>query len=43
MLEGALIALAGILNGRYVRCTCRQYSGPTPLPEVFAPQIGGSA
>lgn len=23
-----------------VPCTCRQYSGPVPLPEMFAPEIG---
>jgi hypothetical protein len=23
-----------------VRCTCRQYSGPVPLPEFFAPELG---
>jgi hypothetical protein len=22
-------------------CTCRQYSGPQPLPEYYAPEIGG--
>lgn len=22
-------------------CACRQYSGPVPLPEVYAPEIGG--
>ncbi len=22
-------------------CTCQQYSGPTPLPEFFATEIGG--
>jgi len=21
-------------------CTCQQYSGPTPMPELFAPEIG---
>jgi hypothetical protein len=26
---------------KYVACTCRQYSGPQPLPEIFAPEIGG--
>lgn len=23
----------------YQDCTCRQYSGPQPLPEVYAPEI----
>lgn len=23
----------------YKRCTCRQYSGPVPLAEVYAPEI----
>lgn len=22
-----------------VPCTCRQYSGPTPLPEYYAPEV----
>ena len=22
-------------------CACRKYSGPLPLPEVYAPEIGG--
>ena len=22
-----------------INCTCRQYTGPTPLPEVYAPEI----
>ncbi|WP_433364162.1 hypothetical protein [Streptosporangium sp. CA-115845] len=22
-----------------VRCTCRQYTGPTPLPTVYAPEV----
>lgn len=22
-------------------CACQRYSGPVPLPEVFAPEIGG--
>jgi hypothetical protein len=26
---------------KYVPCTCRQYTGPTPLPEFFATEIGG--
>ncbi len=26
---------------KYVSCTCRQYSGPQPLPEFYAPEIGG--
>lgn len=25
-----------------VQCPCRQYSGPVPLPEYFAPEIGGT-
>lgn len=25
----------------YTTCTCRQYSGPEPLPEVYAPEITG--
>ena len=25
----------------HTQCTCRQYSGPTPLPEYYAPEIGG--
>lgn len=24
-------------------CTCKQYSGPVPLPEYFAPEIAGEA
>lgn len=24
-------------------CGCRQYSGPTPLPEYYAPEIGSTA
>ena len=24
-----------------VQCACRRYSGPVPLPEVYAPEIGG--
>lgn len=28
-------------NGRYVRCRCRQYTGPEPMPEYYAPEIGG--
>ena len=24
-----------------VPCTCRQYSGPEPLPEYFAPELTG--
>jgi hypothetical protein len=23
------------------KCTCRRYSGPEPLPEYYAPEIGG--
>lgn len=23
-----------------VQCPCRQYSGPVPLPEYFAPELG---
>lgn len=26
---------------KYARCTCRTYTGPTPLPEFFAPEIAG--
>jgi hypothetical protein len=26
-----------------VQCPCRQYSGPEPLPTVFAPGIAGGA
>lgn len=29
-------------NGRYgnpLACTCRQYSGPQPMPEYYAPEI----
>lgn len=22
-------------------CTCRQYTGPQPLPEFYAPELGG--
>jgi len=25
--------------GYYSACTCRQYSGPEPLPEYFAPEV----
>jgi hypothetical protein len=25
--------------GAYEDCTCKQYSGPVPLPEVYAPEI----
>jgi len=30
---------------RHVQCTCRQYSGPVPMPEYFAPEIasGGAS
>ncbi|MEO3856174.1 hypothetical protein [Acrocarpospora sp. B8E8] len=24
-----------------VRCTCRQYDGPTPLPTYYAPEVSG--
>ena len=24
---------------KQVRCSCRQYSGPVPLPEYFAPEV----
>lgn len=24
-----------------VPCTCRQYSGPVPMPEFFAPEVTG--
>ena len=33
-------------NGRYgppERCPCRQYAGPEPLPEYYAPEIAGEA
>jgi hypothetical protein len=32
----------GYWNGEqhYTSCTCRQYSGPQPLPEYYAPEIG---
>lgn len=23
------------------RCSCRKYTGPEPLPEFYAPEIGG--
>lgn len=26
---------------RHEPCACRQYSGPQPLPEFYAPEIGG--
>lgn len=26
---------------RYSPCTCRQYTGPEPLPEYYAPEITG--
>jgi len=29
-----------VLDG-YVPCTCRQYTGPEPLPEYYAPEITG--
>jgi hypothetical protein len=29
-----------VLDG-YADCACRQYCGPTPLPEFFAQEIGG--
>ena len=25
----------------YPACACRQYVGPVPMPEFFAPEIGG--
>lgn len=25
-----------------IPCTCRQYSGPVPLPEFYAPEIGNA-
>lgn len=25
----------------YPACACRQYTGPQPLPEFYAPEIGG--
>ena len=28
-------------NSYHTPCTCRQYSGPTPLPEYYAPEIAG--
>jgi hypothetical protein len=32
----------GLWNGRTYRpCTCRQYSGPEPLPSYYAPEIAG--
>jgi len=27
--------------GDHHTCPCRQYSGPQPLPEFYAPEIGG--
>jgi hypothetical protein len=27
---------------RQVQCTCRRYSGPEPLPEYFATEIGSA-
>ena len=31
---------SGSRNGReHVDCNCRQYDGPQPLPEFFAPEI----
>ena len=30
-------------TARYAACTCKQYSGPVPLPEMFAPEIAGGA
>jgi len=30
----------GIVTARrYVTCACRQYSGPQPMPEFFAPAV----
>jgi hypothetical protein len=26
-------------GGLYASCTCKQYSGPQPLPVIFAPEI----
>lgn len=26
-------------DSRHIPCTCRQYSGPVPLSEVYAPEI----
>ena len=26
-------------EGRYEDCTCKQYSGPQPIPEFYAPEI----
>ena len=27
--------------GAYENCTCKQYSGPVPMPEYYAPEIAG--
>jgi hypothetical protein len=30
-------------DSHHAPCTCKQYSGPLPLPEYFAPEIVGEA
>lgn len=32
--------ISEVLDG-YADCACRQYTGPEPLPEFFAQEIGG--
>lgn len=29
------------MSDHHEPCTCRQYSGPVPLPEVYAPEVSG--
>jgi hypothetical protein len=32
---------ANIHVSKAVRCMCRQYDGPTPLPTMYAPEVTG--
>jgi hypothetical protein len=39
-----LVTYQDLLQTKYgdtVSCGCRQYSGPVPMPEYFAPEIAG--
>lgn len=33
------VAATGARFSHHEPCTCKQYSGPVPLPEFFAPEI----
>lgn len=40
--EAEYNVIGGWIGEHKVPCTCRKYSGPEPLPELFAPEIGAS-